>query len=61
MTTDARSESRGEDTILHIVMIAIGLIPVLIAFATGGRFGVEATLGGLMMAVGLGGLVSTRA
>jgi hypothetical protein len=61
MTIDARSESRGEDAILHVLMIAIGLIPVLIACATGGRFGVEATLGGLMMAIGLRGLVFAQA
>jgi hypothetical protein len=51
----------SEERILYAILCAIGAIPVAIALLRGGGFGVEATIGLLMVLAGLAGLVaSTR-
>ena len=57
MTTETRTEPASEEGVLYTLLLAIGLVPVGIAWATGSGYGAEATLGGLMAAVGAGGLV----
>jgi len=57
MTTDTQHASVEEETVLYGLLLAIGLVPVAIAWAAGGGFGAEATVGGLMATGGLVGLV----
>jgi uncharacterized membrane protein YdjX (TVP38/TMEM64 family) len=42
-----------EELILYALLVAIGAIPVVLALADGGRFGVEATIGLIMLCAGL--------
>lgn len=52
-----RSRAQPEELILYALLIAIGAIPVAIALGEQAAFGVEATLGLIMMCLGaLGGL-----
>ena len=56
----ARDERRGfepDDAVLCVLLIVIGLVPMLVALLVGAPFGFEASLGALMVAGGLGGLV----
>ena len=57
MTTDTQTEPASEEGVLYTLLLAIGLIPIGIAWASGTGYGAEATIGGLMVAGGLGGLV----
>ena len=57
MTTDTQPSRTSEEPILYGLLLAIGLVPVAIAWATGGGYGAEATIGGLMAAGGALGLV----
>ena len=47
-----------EELILYALFIAIGAIPVVLALADGGTFGVDATLGLLMICAGALGAVA---
>lgn len=55
MRTDRPCKPHPEELILYALLVAIGAIPVVIAIAQRAVFGVEATLGLLMVAVGLVG------
>ena len=57
MTTDTQQSAASEETVLYGLLLAIGLVPVAIAWASGGGYGAEATVGGLMATGGLLGLV----
>lgn len=50
------AERPSEETALHGLLIAIGLVPLAIAWLSSGGFGTQATLGALMVAAGAGGL-----
>ncbi len=45
---------------MHGALIVVGVIPVVVALATGARLGTEATLGGLLVLVGLVGGCRSR-
>jgi hypothetical protein len=49
-----------EDRVLYTLLVLIGTIPVALAVKGGGGFDVQATLGLVMAALGLAGLVTTR-
>ena len=49
-----------EPLIVYAVVAAIASIPVIVAVARGGRFGTEATVGVLMLAIALAGLLAMR-
>lgn len=51
-----QSRKPSEELVLHGALVAIGLIPVVDALARAIPWGVTATLGSLMAAVGLAGL-----
>ena len=53
----ARDPARIEERIVYALMIAIGAIPVGIATEHG--FGVEATIGGVMIGLGLAGTIAS--
>ncbi len=53
----ARDPARIEERIVYALMIAIGAIPVWIATDHG--FGVEATIGGVMIGLGLAGTIAS--
>jgi hypothetical protein len=55
-----RRQVDREQTIVHGALVAVGVIPVAIALATGDPLGSEATLGLLLVAAGLVGLVAGR-
>lgn len=60
----ARAASRhvwpdSEELVLYVLVAAIGAIPVIITLLRGATFGVEPTVGLLMIGVALGGV--TRA
>jgi hypothetical protein len=57
MTTETQQSSASEEPILYGLLLAIGLVPVAIAWAAGGGYGAEATIGGLMATGGALGLV----
>ena len=54
---DAPNQNR-EQTILYGLVAAIGMIPVIIALRHGGVFGSEATIGLLMLALAISGLLA---
>ena len=47
-----------EQTILYVVIAAVGTIPVIIALGTGGVFDAAATLGLVMLALAIAGLLA---
>lgn len=49
--------ARGEELILYVALCAVGAIPAVTTLARGAAFGVEPTLGLLMVLAGLIGLV----
>jgi len=49
-----------EDRVLYGLLVMIGVIPVVLALASGGGFDVQATLGLVMAALGLAGLATSR-
>lgn len=51
---------RGEEAVLYGLLVLIGLIPILIALATGAKFGAEPSIGILMVGSGLWGLWRLR-
>jgi hypothetical protein len=57
-TADRPAAALGEELILYVALCVIGAIPVVIALARGGAFGVEPTLGLAMIAAGTIGLVA---
>lgn len=48
--------SDHDEPVIYALLVAIGVIPVIVALALGGAFGTEATLGVAMIAVGAAGL-----
>lgn len=54
---DASNPNR-EQTVLYALIAAIGTIPVIIALRSGGVFGSEATIGLLMLALAIAGLLA---
>jgi MFS superfamily sulfate permease-like transporter len=52
MPADRRSTSHPEELILYGLLVGIGAIPVAIALVRHAAFGVEATLGLLMVCAG---------
>jgi hypothetical protein len=48
-----------DEQAIYGVVAAVGAIPLAIAIASGERFGVDATLGLVMVGAGVGGLWST--
>lgn len=56
---DRRADS-GEEALLYGLLVVIGLIPMLIALATGTRFGGEPSIGTMMVGGGLWGLWRLR-
>lgn len=55
----AEVEPAGDESAIYGVVAAVGAIPLALAVASGERFGVDATLGLLMVGAGVGGLWST--
>lgn len=56
------SKPPPEELILHGLLVVIGAIPVVVALVQRGTFGVEATLGLLMVCAGaIGAVVYARA
>ena len=49
----------GEELIIYVALCVVGAIPVSDLVSRGGAFGVEPTLGLLMIAVGISGLVAS--
>ena len=47
-----------EELVLYALLVAIGAIPVVLALVDGGTFGVEATIGLLMVSAGLLGALA---
>jgi hypothetical protein len=47
-----------EHIVLHALFVAIGLVPVVPILSGGAHFGVEATLGLVLVLVGVRGLVA---
>ena len=56
---DPDREARREERTLYGVVAAIGALPVAGALARGGAFGVEPTVGLVMLAAGGAGLIRT--
>lgn len=55
-STPERPGRNAEEPVLYGLLVAIGAIPVVIAVLRGGMFGVEPTLGLVMLCLGLIGL-----
>jgi hypothetical protein len=53
----ARRRSTDEQLILYVLLAAVGLIPVVVTLEEGGNFGVEPTLGLVMLLAALIGLL----
>lgn len=60
MRTVEHAQIQPEDLVLYGMMIFIGIIPVIITLVEGAAFGFDATLGLMMVAVGLVGLLYHR-
>jgi len=56
----AHRAGRGEEAVLYGLLVVVGLIPVLVALATGAKFGGEPTIGMMMVGAGLWGLWGLR-
>ena len=52
---------QSEERVLHTLLVLVGLIPIALAAVAGNGAGVQATLGGLMVATGIAGLVGGAA
>ena len=48
---------RGDDRVIAAVMAAVGAIPVVIAIVGGYAFGAEATIGLVLLVLGIAGLI----
>jgi hypothetical protein len=57
--TTGRDAARIEEWIVYALMIGIGSIPVWIAMGPARTFGVEATIGLVMIGLGLAGLLAS--
>jgi len=57
MPADRPSKSHPEELILYGLLVGIGAIPVAIALVRRATFGVEATLGLLMVCAGAIGMI----
>ena len=53
---ETRPDRNAEELILYGLLVAIGAIPVALALVQGGVFGVEPTLGLVMLCMGLLGV-----
>ena len=60
MRTTRQAQIQPEDLVLYGLMIFIGIIPVIITLVDRAVFGFDATLGLMMVAVGLVGLLYHR-
>lgn len=58
--SDHASAAPGEELILYAALCVVGAIPVATALVRGGSFGVEATIGLLMVLAGLAGIFAAR-
>ncbi|HEX7841620.1 MAG TPA: hypothetical protein VF469_29325 [Kofleriaceae bacterium] len=58
MPADRRSTSHPEELILYGLLVGIGAIPVVIALVQHAAFGVDATLGLLMVCAGAVGAIA---
>ncbi len=56
-----KSSSRREELILYAVLVAVGAIPVTGTLAEHAGFGAEATLGLVLLLLGLAGLLAALA
>ena len=56
---DDHDEPHREERILYVLLVMIGTIPLSLAWIGGNGFGVQATLGTLMLALGCLGLLHT--
>jgi hypothetical protein len=57
-TGERAAAALGEELIIYVALCGVGAIPVAGALSHGGAVGVEATIGLLMIAAGLVGLVA---
>jgi len=55
----AEPPAANEELVVYGALCVVGAIPVAVAVAHGGAFGVEPTLGMLMALAGVAGLVAT--
>ena len=53
---DSAAPADGEELVLYVALCVVGAIPVVVAAARGGAFGVEPTIGLMMAVAGLAGL-----
>jgi hypothetical protein len=58
--SDPEPASDHDELVIYALLVAIGVIPVIVALALGAALGTEATLGAAMLAVGLAGLARRR-
>ena len=56
--TEASRSTPGEELIFYVALCVIGAIPVAGMIARGGVFGVEPTIGLIMMVAGIAGLLA---
>ncbi|MDB4959989.1 MAG: hypothetical protein JWO36_7558 [Myxococcales bacterium] len=61
MTTKRETGPRTEEIIAYSILIIAGAIPVSIALRKGGDFGVEPTIGIILISLGILGFVITLA
>ena len=57
MRTPPPDDDRGDDRVVAAVVAAVGAIPTVIALVGGYRFGAEATIGLLLLVLGVVGLI----
>jgi hypothetical protein len=55
----AEAAAASEELVVYAALCVVGAIPVAVALAHGGAFGVEPTLGMLMAVAGVAGLIAT--
>lgn len=48
--------SDHDELVIYALLVAIGVVPVIVALALGAAFGTEATIGAAMIALGAAGL-----